>query len=146
MSLPLVITHYYQSPPDKVWRVATYFQCFTEAMHGVATFEGMPATGHLEQGQVFDVKVRLFGKLPPMDYHMEILECDHEAFQFLSVERGGSVKRWVHQLTVTPNGTGARLTDCVTVNAGLSTPLMRLWARYVYAKRHAPRLRMLGEV
>ena len=114
-------------------------------MKGVASFDGMPEQGRVEAEMRVDVKVRLFGKLPPMDYHMHVPECDHSAHRFRSVEHGGSIKRWEHVLTVTGTpGGGAVLTDHVTIDAGLSTWLMTLWARYVYSKRHAPRLRMLG--
>ena len=143
MARPLVLTHDYDAPPDAVWRVATDYACFARAMEGVATFDGMPATGRVTEGQVLEVKVRLFGRLPPMDYRMEVVACDDAARTFRSVERGGAVRSWVHELSVDPRGTGARLTDRVTVDAGPMTPLMRLWARFVYRRRHRPRQEML---
>lgn len=146
MAKPVVISHDYQASPAAVWHVATDFACFAEAMKGIATFEGMPTEGHLESGDVFEVKVRLFGWMPPMDYRMELAELDPNGHKFRSVESGGSIRRWEHVLTVTPLEDGARLTDHVTIDAGFSTPLMRLWARYVYTRRHAPRLRMLARL
>ncbi len=144
MAKPVKISHDYDAPPAAVWHVATDFACFAEAMKGVATFEGMPAEGSLKAGDVFDVKVRLFGWMPPMDYHMELVEWRAADHMFRSVESGGSIRRWEHVLTVTPLAGGARLTDQITIDAGFATPLMRLWARYVYTRRHAPRQRMLG--
>ncbi len=146
MSKPVIISHYYDASPDAVWHMATDFSCFAEAMKGIATFEGMPTKGSLSAGDVFDVKVRLFGWMPPMDYHMELSEYDPEARRFRSIENGGAIRSWVHVLTVTPDGDGARLTDHVTIDAGLSTVVMRLWARFVYNRRHAPRVRMLSDL
>ncbi|MEL6838958.1 MAG: SRPBCC family protein [Pseudomonadota bacterium] len=146
MSQPVIITHDYAASPADVWHVATDFACFAEAMKGVATFEGMPQTGALSAGDVFDVKVRLFGWLPPMDYHMQLAEFDPERHRFRSIESGGAIREWEHVLTVIPVDGGARLTDTVTIDAGLSTRLMRLWARFVYRRRHVPRIRMLARL
>lgn len=146
MSQPVVVTHDYAATPEMVWHVATDFACFAEAMKGVATFEGMPETGTLAGGDVFDVKVRLFGWMPPMDYRMELAAFDPVGHSFRSVESGGSIRRWEHVLTVAPTKTGARLTDTITIDAGAMTPLMRLWAKFVYRRRHAPRVRMLERI
>lgn len=141
----VVLTHDYTHPPQDVWDVATDFASFLEAMKGLVTFEGMPTSGRVEQGQVMDVKTRLFGKLPPMDYHMEVVECDRDAMRFLSSEYGGNVKSWRHELTVTAIEGGARLTDTIEIDAGFSTPLMVLWAKLVYRRRHPVRVRILAE-
>ncbi len=146
MGKSVVVTHLYASPPALVWHVATDFACFAEAMKGVATFEGMPREGQLRAGDVFDVKVRLFGWLPPMDYHMRLAAFDPENYRFRSVEHGGSIRHWEHVLTVTPTAEGARLTDTIEIDAGFLTPLMRQWARFVYSRRHKPRLRMLSDM
>ena len=145
MTKPVILSHDYAASPRDVWHVATDFACFAQAMKGLATFEGMPSTGSLAKDQVFDVKVRLFGWMPPMDYHMHLVECDAVAMTFLSREHGGSIKLWQHRLTITPTQTGARLRDEIHIQAGWATPLMRLWARYMYRRRHKPRLRMLAK-
>ena len=145
MSRTVTLHHDYPYPARDVWEVATDFACFSEAMQGVASFEGMPMQGRLKANDVFDVKVRLFGKLPPMDYHMELVQFDDEAMTFTSIEHGGSIKRWSHHLTVTSTPEGSRLTDRVEIDAGLSTLLMTFWAKFVYSKRHKPRLRMLAQ-
>lgn len=144
MAKTVTLHHDYDADPRDVWAVATDFASFAEAMKGVATFDGMPTEGRLAAGDVFDVKVRLFGWFPPMDYHMELVNFDDAVMTFTSVEHGGSIKRWAHTLTVTRSENGARLSDQVEIDAGLTTRLMVLWARFVYRKRHAPRQRMLA--
>ena len=146
MSKPVVVTHDYAASPEEVWYLATDFACFAEAMKGVATFEGMPESGSLSAGDAFDVKVRLFGWMPSMDYHMELVDYDPKTHRFRSLEHGGSIRKWEHVLTVTPSDHCARLTDRVSIVALLSTPLMRLWARFVYRRRHSPRLAMLAAI
>ena len=141
--MTVIIEHDYDAAPADVWHVATDFACFLEAMKGIATFDGMPTQGRVKAGQSFDTKVRLFGRMPPMDYHMEVVACDDEAMRFESHEYGGSIKSWRHALQVTETPRGARLTDRIQIDAGLMTPLMRLWAKFVYNRRHQPRVQML---
>jgi hypothetical protein len=145
MARTVILHHDYPYPPRNVWTIATDFACFAEAMKGVATFEGMPETGRLSADQSFDVKVRLFGKMPPMDYHMKLVHFDDDAMTFTSLEHGGAIKRWSHTLIVTASPDGARLTDRIEIDAGFLTFLMTLWAKFVYSKRHKPRLRMLAQ-
>lgn len=144
MPKTVTLSHDYAADPRDVWHVATDFACFAQAMKGVASFDGMPSTGTLASDQTFDVKVRLFGWMPPMKYHMQVMAFDDERMSFLSHEHGGSIKIWRHHLTVAATQTGARLTDHIEIEAGLSTPLMGLWARFLYRRRHKPRLAMLA--
>lgn len=144
MAVTVDLYHQYDAPPRAVWDVATDFAAFADVMDGIVTFSGMPTTGRCATGQVFDVKVRLFGKLPPQDYHMEVETCDDTAMTFQSRERGAGITRWDHRLTVSPDGNGAVLHDHIEIDAGFMTPLYRLWAKFVYTKRHKPRLRLLG--
>ncbi|MCF2872387.1 SRPBCC family protein [Octadecabacter sp. G9-8] len=144
MTATVDLYHQYDASPDAVWDVATDFAAFADVMDGIVTFTGMPTEGRCETGQVFDVQVRLFGKLPPQDYHMEVEFCDDTARVFQSRERGAGIKRWDHRLTVQPHGNGAQLHDHIEIDAGVLTPLYRLWAKFVYSKRHKPRLALLG--
>lgn len=143
----LTLQHDYPTPPEAVWQLAIDFDAFAKAMEGVATFRNMP-TGALEQGMVIDAEVSLLGKLPWQPHHMEIEVCDHEAMIFQSRERGPGIKSWDHHLQVTATDTGSRLTDTVEIEAERSwlTPIYALWARFVYTRRHAPRLAMLTQL
>jgi len=144
MATTVDLYHDYAAPARDVWDVATDFAAFADVMDGIVSFSGMPTQGRCATGQVFDVKVRLFGKLPPQDYHMEVELCDDDAMMFQSRERGAGIKRWDHRLTVSSVENGSILHDHIEIDAGLMTPLYRLWAKFVYTRRHKPRLRLLG--
>ncbi len=138
------LSHSYSSPPQQVWAIATDYGALAEVMRGLIAFEGLPE-GRTQTGQSFSVMVSLFGKLPAQPYHMEVLECDDAAMILRSSERGAGVKSWHHTLTVEPTEGGCVLRDNIVIDAGWLTGIFAIWARYLYRKRHAPRLRLLGE-
>lgn len=49
--------------------------------------------------------------------------------------RGWLISRWDHWIEVSPEGEGTRYTDRVTVEAGVLTPFVALFARIFYAHR-----------
>ncbi|MEP1766764.1 MAG: SRPBCC family protein [Sulfitobacter sp.] len=136
------LTHDYAAPARDVWEIAIDYECLSEVTAGLVTFEGLPA-GRVQAGQSMTVMVSLFGRLPAQPYHMEVLVFDDEKMHFQSSELGAGVKCWNHTLRVIPTENGSQLSDTIEIEAGWATPLFALWARYLYAKRHAPRLRIL---
>ncbi|MGB7316829.1 MAG: SRPBCC family protein [Planktotalea sp.] len=137
------LSHVYEHSPQAVWSVATDFDCLQEAVRGLLVFEGMPK-GSLHQGQVIDVNVSMFGVLPAQPYHMELAEFDAAEMRFVSKERGMGVEHWHHRLSVVPHAQGAELIDEIEIEAGWRTPMIAAWARYMYKRRHKPRLAMLA--
>ena len=106
-------------------------------------YEDMPSEGP-NKGQKVHMKTRLFGKLPPQDYFMEVIEYDPPRCIIRSREHGAGARRWDHTLTVEEIPGGARLNDVVEVEAGWKTPIYAAFYRYVYRKRDAPRRHALG--
>ncbi|MCY6382321.1 SRPBCC family protein [Hoeflea prorocentri] len=141
MTLVTVVNDY-PVDADRLWAVATDYDALCEIMKGIVEFEGIPS-GRTHTGQKLDVMVSLFGKLPKQPYHMEILECDDERHVLRTSEKGSGVKSWKHTLTVEKTANGSRLTDSIEIDAGLITPLVALWAKYLYSARHKPRMRLL---
>ena len=139
------LEHEYASPARDVWALATDLDALGEIMDGVVAFEGLPS-GRVYQGQKITVQVSLFGKLPPQPYFMEVLECDDEAMILRSLEKGAGVKSWRHTLTVEPQQAGSRLRDVIDIDAGWMSWAFALWARFLYRKRHQPRVRMLADM
>lgn len=136
------LTHDYPFPARKVWDVAIDYDCLTEVMDGLVTFEGLPS-GRVHAGQSLNVMVSLFGKLPAQPYHIEVMSFDDDEMRLQSSGLGAGVKSWKHTLQVTPTETGCQLSDTIEIDVGWATALFALWARYLYAKRHVPRLRIL---
>lgn len=139
------LEHQYTAPAREVWALATDLDALREIMDGIVTFEGLPS-GRVYQGQKITVQVSLFGKLPPQPYFMEILECDDEAMILRSFETGAGVKSWRHTLTVEPQRSGSRLRDVIEIDAGWMSWAFALWARFLYRKRHEPRVQMLADM
>ncbi|WP_417309175.1 SRPBCC family protein [Devosia sp.] len=139
------LEHEYASPAAEVWALATDLDALSKIMDGVVTFEGLPS-GRVYQGQKIAVRVSLFGKLPPQPYFMEVLECDDAAMILRSIEKGAGVKSWRHTLTVEPLQSGSRLRDLIEIDAGWMSWAFALWARFLYGKRHEPRVRMLANM
>ena len=140
----VTLEHDYPAPAEEVWAIATDLDALKEVMKGLVSFEGLPS-GRVHEGQSLTVMVSLFGKLPAQPYFMEILECDDDAMVLRSFERGAGVKSWKHSLTVAPLGTGCRLMEVIEIEAGWLTWVFAAWARFLYRKRHQPRLRLLAE-
>jgi len=137
------LSHDYPAPPEQLWALATDYAALARVMDGIVHFDGLPE-GRTRTGQSFSVTVSLFGKLPAQPYHLEVLECDDDAWILRSSERGAGVKSWNHTLRVTATDSGSRLSDHIEIDAGLLTPLFALWARYLYRARHKPRLALLA--
>lgn len=139
----VVVEHAYAVEAARLWDLVTDYGALAHVMRGLASFQGLPP-GRTETGQVLEVQVSLFGKLPWQPYHMEVLDCDDRAMVLRSSERGVGVKSWHHTLRVEPVGDGCRVRDVIEIEAGLMTPVFALWARYMYRARHKPRLRLLA--
>lgn len=137
------LIHHYDAPARAVWEVAIDYDCLSEVMDGLVTFEGLP-TGRVEAGQSITVMVSLFGRLPAQPYQMEVMEFDNDNMVLTSSERGAGVKSWQHTLRVSATQTGSQLCDKIEIDAGWATWIFARWARYIYRKRHAPRVRILA--
>ena len=113
-------------------------------MRGLLSFEGLPE-GSLQERQVVDVKVSIFGVLPAQPYRMELIAFDPKNLTFTSNEVGMGVKHWQHRLCIVPHANGAELVDEIEIEAGWRTGMVAAWARIMYAGRHGPRVPMLAD-
>ena len=141
----VTLSHDYDFPPEDVWFVATDLDCLKVAVEGVIAFRGLPG-GQIYKGQDITVDVSLFGRLPYQPYRMRVVECDATVFRFRSDEVGAGVRSWRHHLWIEVTQTGCNLHEEIEIDAGLLTPLFRAWARFLYKRRHEPRLRMLARL
>ncbi|MGH1368335.1 MAG: SRPBCC family protein [Maritimibacter sp.] len=145
MSTTLHLTHAYDATPDQVWQVATDMDALREAVAGLLVYENLPS-GRIFEGQEIDVRFSLFGKLPWQDYHMKVTQLDETARSFVSAEHGGGVKAWCHKLRVEETPSGARIIESIEIDAGIMTPIYAAWGRFMYRRRHAPRVAMLARL
>lgn len=142
MSATVTLSHDYPYPAPEVWAVATDLDHLKTVTEGLLVFRGLPS-GEIFQGQHIRVEVSLFGKLPFQPYEMNVVSFDTAGMRFQSHEIGAGVKSWCHTLRVVPTEDGSRIEEQIEIDAGILTPLFAAWARFLYRRRHAPRLRIL---
>ncbi len=142
MTTTVKLSHEYPFSAEHVWAVATDLDHLQTVTRGLLEFRDLPS-GQIHDGQHIKVQVSLFGKLPYQPYEMTVVTCDQATMSFQSEEVGAGVKSWRHVLTVVPTDTGSRIEEEITIDAGIATRVFATWARFLYRKRHMPRLRIL---
>jgi len=143
MTTTVHLTHSYPYPARQVWKVTTDLDHLETVTAGLLAFRDLPSET-IYRGQHIKVQVSLFGKLPYQPYEMTVTDFDDDNMTFRSNEVGAGVKSWRHSLAVlAQDGGGARIDEQIEVNAGWLTPIFAAWARFMYRKRHAPRLQIL---
>lgn len=136
------LSHEYKADPHDLWALCTDLDALVDMMDGLISFEGLPS-GQIYEGQEIDVRVSLFGRLPSQPYHMRVDECNANAMRVRSTEFGAGVESWRHTMIIESIPGGSRLNDVIEIEAGWLTWAFALWARFIYKRRHAPRLRLL---
>ena len=145
MKQSVELIHDYPYPAERLWHVVTDFGFLEEVVAGVISFRGLPK-GKVALGQKIEVGVSLFGVLPYQPYEMELLALDSQNYTFHSLEKGAGVRAWEHHLKVENTANGSRLVEKIVIDAGLLTPIFKLWATFLYKKRHIPRLDILKRI
>lgn len=136
MQLTIEVTAFYNEDADSVFQSALRFSEMTDAMAGLATYEGLPAHGAAREGDSLVVNVTFWGWFKQTGHSMHIERLDPEARVIQSRERGNGIRRWDHTLSVQPDGAMTRWTDTVVLDAGWRTPFVAAFAAYMYRRRH----------
>lgn len=139
------VAHDYSYPARQVWDVVIDLDHLKTVTKGLVSFRNLPS-GQISQGQHIHVDVSLFGWMPYQPYEMTILALDEAHMSFQSSEVGAGVKSWTHSLVVIPDDKGCRISETIEIDAGLATPIFAAWPKFLYRRRHAPRLRILAEL
>lgn len=88
------------------------------------------------EGETVSGRVFLFGLVPFSHHHLHVALIDDEQMLLRSEEHGGLVRRWNHDITVTPvDGATCRYRDVIEIDAGVLTPVVAGWARVFYRIR-----------
>ena len=132
----------YSVSADDLWKIVTSYDALGKIAGRAISFRGLPE-GEFEAGQSIEVSISLLGLLPRQEYHINILERDDEFRVIKSSEHGAGVKVWQHTLVVSESADGCTLVDIVNIQAGWLTLPAALWAKFIYRRRHVPRLRLL---
>lgn len=115
--------------PATLVKVARGFLRFS----GAATF---PA--RWEASTTLVTRFWLAGFVPaPWRHHLAIISIDPSRREIVSAEHGGPIRTWSHLIRITPEGTGSRYLDEITIDAGALTPLVAAFAHAFYRYRQA---------
>ncbi len=139
MAMIVQLKAHYDADPDVVFSAALRFSEMTEAMRGIATYQGLPASDIAAQGDTITVDVTFWGILKQRGHKMFIERLDPEARIIQSRESGNGITRWDHTLSVQPDGRRACWTDTIVIEAGWRTPIIARFAAFVYQRRHRHR-------
>ena len=108
------------------------------ASKGFASFSGMP-DHPIRQGETYTLHVTTLKIFKTKGYEIHMAKVDPEARVFVSHEKGGMIKSWIHYMSVVQEGEDAIWTDDVFVDAGLATFMIAVVARTMYRLRHRNR-------
>jgi hypothetical protein len=138
MATEVIVTAFYPKDPDEVFAEAIQFSEMQEAMHGLATYDGLP-DDILREGETYVVDVTFLGFLKNKGHTMFLERLDIPNRLVQSRETNPPVIRWDHILTVSPDPQGSVWVDRIIIEAGWQTGLMARFARYMYTRRHKHR-------
>lgn len=122
---------------DKVWnavRTPAAFRRVTRGLIVMPTISGR--SDEWREGETVIGWVFLFGVIPFSRHHLHIARIDHAARTLGSREKGGLLRRWDHDIIVTPiDGGSCTYRDRIDIDAGPFTPFVVLYARWFYRTR-----------
>ena len=133
------ITAHHAGDADEVFQPALQFSEMAEAMAGLATYSGLPASDTAHEGDRIVVDVTFQGFFTVSGHTMLIERLDKGQRIIQSREHGKGIARWDHTLSIQPAAHGCVWTDTVIINAGWRTPFVARFAAWMYARRHRRR-------
>ena len=126
-----------EAPADAVWaavKTPAAFQTVTRRLLAMPVIRGRQdqwCKGETVVGWVF-----LFGFLPFSRHHLHIASIDDATRTLRSREFGGLIRVWNHDIEVVPiDATTCYYRDRIDIDAGFTTPLIALYARWFYRMR-----------
>ncbi len=134
------------APADAVWSAVKTPAAFRTVTRGVLTMPVLKDRHDAwREGETVQGWVLLFGLLPFSRHRLHVADIDDAAMTLRSQERGGPIRRWNHDISITAIG-DSRCTyrDWIDIDAGALTPVVVGYARWFYRTRQR-RWRDLGE-
>lgn len=126
----------YASDPDRTFANALSFERLRDVMHGLAEYNGLPATGKMVEGITYRTDIWFWGVLPVRNHTIHVAKVDVARRHLTTSEMHAGIRTWTHSVTVEcANGETAWL-DRVLIDAGFQTALVARYARYIYVRKH----------
>ncbi|CAB4557096.1 MAG: hypothetical protein F2545_02995 [Actinobacteria bacterium] len=122
---------------DAVWAAVKTPSAFRRVTRGLVM---MPVirnrTDEWQLGETVVGWVFLFGFIPFSRHHLHVASISEDSRTLTSQERGGVVRKWNHDIVVTPvNESQCEYLDRIDISAGLLTPLIVVYAHWFYRMR-----------
>lgn len=126
------------APAELVWYEVQTFKLLQEVAWPVVRLAPVRGAVLPEQwscGSTIGCRMYLFGVIPLGVQTIEFVRIDQETFEIQSHESSALVSRWDHLIRIVSEGTQARYSDEVVIDAGWLTPVVTLFARLFYRHR-----------
>jgi ligand-binding SRPBCC domain-containing protein len=125
------------APAEAVWTAVKTPAAFRTVTRGVLT---MPVLNDRDdtwrEGETVEGWVFMFGVLPFSRHHLQVADINDAAMTLRSKERGGPIRRWNHDIVVTPvDGSRCSYRDRIDIDAGVLTAVVVGYARWFYRTR-----------
>lgn len=138
----ITVSERYDVTADRLWAHVVSYASLEALMSGPLVRVRCPE-GEEQVGHDVALTFRLLGAVPIGNWRFKVVERDDARRRLKSEEQGTGVRSWSHEIDITSDGAGSRLTDTITIDAGGLTSLVCAFARRDYTRRHAQRKRML---
>lgn len=125
---------------DRAWAAVQTSALLLEVVRPLVDVRPLPGEPWPERwpvGQTLRCRSYLFGVVPLGTRTLIFESVDHAAREIRTREHDALVRRWDHRISVQPLGPGrCRYSDDITIEAGLLTPVVWLFAQWLYRHRH----------
>lgn len=137
--MPVQLTTYLDAPPTQVWEHVRRPSLLRYVAAPLVTFRSREPAGFPDvwSDGAHRVWMFAFGVLPlgPQTVGIEIGPHEQDVYRVRDNGSGLLARVWDHRIAIEAHGAGSRYTDSVTIDAGLLTPLVSVFAMIFYRWR-----------
>ena len=138
MGLDLVVKATYAESTETLFEKATSFADMMAVSRPVTIYDGLPAQP-MQPGSTYITNVTALGFAKSHDYHIRIEQACPKTKFIKTSEWGKGIRHWLHTIEIFPSNKGSIWIDRISIDAGLTTPVVCLFARHMYRHRHKKR-------
>lgn len=134
----LRVSGHYRTDPETLFERASSFADVMDVTRGIASYEHLPAERMVE-GKTYATNIRVLRLFKSSNFKIRIDRLCFKDRIVITHEGNRDVRSWRHKLEVKPSRSGAVWTDTLEIDAGLLTPVVSRFARFMYVRRHKKR-------
>lgn len=138
MPTQVLVAAHYDTAAHSLFERARSLADLIEATRRISAYDGLPPSD-MQEGATYRTDIRIFGLVRCRDYEIRVKKVCHDTLTLETLESNANVRLWSHQIQIRPTETGAVWVDRVILDAGLMTPVVARYARFMYNHRHRSR-------